>query len=76
VVIIKAVMKWSMTMKKTVSILLAAALFLGGLAGCGGGEAEGAGSTVLLPAADAQRTSMEQAGERRILRSLLRGGLI
>jgi hypothetical protein len=51
-----------MTMKKTVSILLAAALLLGGLAGCGGGEAEGKGSTVSLPAADAQRTAMEKAG--------------
>ncbi len=49
-------------MKKTVSILLVAVLFLGGLVGCGGGKAEGEGSTVLLPAADAQRTAMEQAG--------------
>ncbi|HHV99812.1 MAG TPA: hypothetical protein GXX36_09630 [Clostridiaceae bacterium] len=49
-------------MKKIVSILLAAALFLGGLVGCGKGEAERKGSTVSLPAADAQRTVVEQAG--------------
>ncbi|MGI5972024.1 MAG: hypothetical protein ACOX7P_09955 [Oscillospiraceae bacterium] len=41
-------------MKKIVFILLAAVLFLGGLAGCGGGEAEGEGATVSKPAADAQ----------------------
>lgn len=49
-------------MKKTVSILLAEALFLDGLVGSGRGEAEGEGSIVLMPAADGQQTVMEQGG--------------
>src|SRR5690554_962353 len=49
-------------MKKTLSILIVVMMLLTGLAGCGGGKAKGEGPTVSLPAADAQRTAMEQAG--------------
>ena len=49
-------------MKKILSILLVMVILLTGLAGCGGGKAKGEGPIVSLPAADVQRTAMEQAG--------------
>jgi len=59
-------------MKKTVSILLAVALFLGGLVGC---ESKRKGSTVSLPAVDAQRAAMEQAGAEKPVEKPSGGGL-